>query len=67
LRQFGKLREEIKKVFGTQKAFAEAMGINVATLNLKLCSKATWTLDEIEKACALLNIPTEKIGEYFFY
>lgn len=67
LRKFGRLREKIKAVFGTQKAFADAMGINVATLNAKLNSKAEWTLNEIEKACVLLNIPAEKIQEYFFY
>ena len=67
MRKFGKLREKIKVVFGTQKAFADAMGMNVATLNAKLNSKAEWTLNEIEKACVLLSIPAEKIQEYFFY
>lgn len=67
MRKFGRLREKIKMVSGTQKAFAEAMGINVATLNGKLNSKATWTLPEIEKACSLLNIPAAEISEYFFY
>jgi hypothetical protein len=67
MRKFGRLREKIKEVFGTQKAFAVAMGMNVATLNAKLNSKAEWTLNEIEKACALLGILMENIQEYFFY
>lgn len=67
MRKFGRLREKIKVVFGTQKAFADAMGMNVATLNAKLNSKATWTLEEIEKACGLLNILGSEIKEYFFY
>ena len=67
MRKFGKLREKIKLVFGTQKAFAEAMGLNRATLNAKLNSKTTWTLEEIEKACVLLDIPASEIEEYFFY
>ena len=67
VRKFGRLREKIKIVFGTQKAFAEAMGMNVATLNLKLNGKAVWTVPEIEKACVLLDISTNEIAEYFFY
>ena len=67
VRKFGKLREKIKLVFGTQKAFADAMGMNVATLNAKLNGKATWTLAEIEKAISLLGILASEIKEYFFY
>lgn len=67
MRKFGKLREKIKLVFGTQEAFAEAMGLNRATLNAKLNSKATWTAEEIDKACSLLDISPAEIGEYFFY
>ena len=67
MRKFGRLKEKIKVVFGTQKAFADAIGMNVATLNLKLNSKADWTLTEIEKACMLLNISTAETREYFFY
>lgn len=67
MRKFGKLREKIKLVFGTQKAFAKALGMNVATLNAKLNSKATWTMEEINKVCSLLSIPSTEIVEYFFY
>ena len=67
MRKFGKLREKIKVVFGTQKAFADAMGIDVATLNKKLNSKAVWTVEEVDKACRLLNISPTEIVEYFFY
>lgn len=67
MRKFGKLREKIKLVFGTQKAFAEAMGLNVATLNAKLNSKTEWTVTEVEKAIELLCINADDIREYFFY
>ena len=67
MRTFGKLREKIKIVFGTQKAFADAMGMNVATLNAKLNSKNDWTLSEIEKVCDLLNISIPETKDYFFY
>jgi hypothetical protein len=67
MRKFGRLREKFKIVFGTQKAFADAMGMNVATLNFKLNGKAEWRLLEIEKACSLLGITVDEIKEYFFY
>lgn len=67
MRKFGKLREKIKIVFGTQKAFAEAMGMDVATLNKKLNGKSPWRQLEIEKACQLLGIPLQQVTEYFFY
>lgn len=67
MRKFGKLREKIKLVFGTQKAFATAMGMNYTTLNFKLNGKVEWTAGEIEKACILLGISINEAPEYFFY
>ena len=67
MRKFGRLREKIKIVFGTQKAFAEAMDMNVVTLNFKLNGKSQWSLPEIEKACVLLGISRDAVPEYFFY
>lgn len=67
VRTFGKLRERIKAVYGTQQAFAEAMGMNKATLNAKLNGKASWNSKEIENVCTLLNIPMTETPEYFFY
>ena len=67
MRKFGKLREKIKIVFGTQKAFADAMGMDVATLNKKLNGKSPWRQLEIEKACELLGISLQQVTEYFFY
>ena len=67
MRKFGRLREAIKEKFGTQKEFADKMGMNVATINSKLNGKAVWSLKEIETVCDLLDIPASKIGEYFFY
>lgn len=67
VRKFGKLREKIKAVYGTQMEFADAMGMNVGTLNFKLNSKTDWTATEIEKAVTLLGILANDIPEYFFY
>lgn len=67
VRTFGKLREKIKAVYGTQMEFADAMGMNVATLNAKLNNKTEWNVAEVDKVCYLLKIPTSEIVEYFFY
>ena len=67
VRKYGRLREKIKEVYGTQKAFADAMGMNVATLNAKLNSKTDWSISETEKVCNLLEIPTGEMTGYFFY
>lgn len=63
---YTKLRGKIVEVFRTQAAFADAMGMNKATLNGKLNNKSQWTADEITKACELLNIPLSEAHEYFF-
>lgn len=63
---YAKLKGKIKEIFGTQSAFALAMGMDNATLSGKLNNKTSWKDEEIEKACGLLNIPIEQVHEYFF-
>lgn len=67
MRTYGKLREKIRKLYGTQKAFADALDMNVATLNSKLNGKTDWAMKEIEQSCKLLEISLEEMKEYFFY
>ena len=64
--KYNKLCGRIKEIFGTQKAFAVAMDMNVSTLSLKLRGKAEWIRSEIVKACELLGIPLEEAHLYFF-
>lgn len=63
---YSKLRGKIIEVFGTQEAFAEAMGMAKCTLSLKLNGKSAWTQDEIVKACQLLGISITEVYLYFF-
>lgn len=63
---YSKLRGKIIEVFGTQEAFAEAVGMGKSTLSLKLNDKYAWTQDEIVKACQLLGIPITEVYLYFF-
>ena len=63
---YAKLRGLIREKFGTQDAFAKAMGMNPASMSSKLTGKTEWTRAEIEKACILLEIPLAEAHLYFF-
>lgn len=63
---YSKLRGKIRELYGTQDAFATAMGLNAATISAKLNGKTDWTRKEVETACALLNIPMLEMTMYFF-
>ena len=63
---YTKLRGKIVEKYHTQSAFADAMGINKATLNGKLNNRSQWTAEEIVKACGLLDIPLSEAHLYFF-
>lgn len=63
---YPKIRGAIREKFGTQKAFAEALGINPSTLVNKLSGRVEWTMAEVQSAVALLGIPVDRIGDYFF-
>jgi len=63
---YAKLRGKIREVFGTQDAFAAAMGVSSVTVSQRLNGKAEWKTNEIAKACELLGIPLEEVASYFF-
>ena len=63
---YSKLRGKIKEVFGTQSAFAKAMGLSGVSLSSKLNNITHFTQVEINRACELLSIPVEFIPVYFF-
>lgn len=53
---YAKLRGAIREKFGTQEAFALAMGMHQSTLSSKLRNKTDWTRTEMERACNLLGV-----------
>ena len=63
---FKALNIRIINEFGTQAAFADAMGLSERTISLKLNNKIPWKLTEIVKAAELMNIGTKDIPHYFF-
>lgn len=63
---YGQLLWKIDKVFKTKKAFCQAAGIDVKTLNNYITGRHAMPATFISKCCELLSIPTEEIGVYFF-
>jgi hypothetical protein len=63
---YAKLRGRIVEKFGSQSAFAEAMGWRKALLSAKLNNKSEWGFQEVVKACELLEIPLSEAHLYFF-
>lgn len=63
---YSKLKGKIKEIFGTQAAFAKAMGVSGVSLSSKLNNATQFTQVEINRACELLSIPVEHIPVYFF-
>lgn len=60
---FGKLKELIKRKYGTQQAFAKVMGMDKGTLNAKLCGKRKWTVPEYEKIGSIFGLEINEIKD----
>lgn len=63
---YNKLRGRIKEIFGTQSAFAKAMGLSDVSVSNKLNNNVEWGQEEIEKSVMILNIAYSDIHSYFF-
>lgn len=63
---YAKLKGRIVEKFGTQGAFATAMGWREALLSAKLNNKSEWSFMEVMKACGLLEIPLSEAHLHFF-
>ena len=63
---FSKLRGRIKEVYGTEKAFAEAMEIPPSGISARLNSIVYFDGPEMHRAKELLGIADEDFLVYFF-
>ena len=63
---YSKLRGRIVEKFGTQQAFAKALGISARTLSLKMNNRIPFGQDEIDKIITLLQDTPQDIKAYFF-
>ena len=61
-----KLEARIIEKFGTQKAFADALGIHKSTLSRYVSDGHDWKGSTLIKAIRLLEIPDDQIDTYFF-
>lgn len=63
---FSKLLGRIREFGFTQESLAKQIKINPQTLSWKLNNKSSFTIEEMDKICKLLDISLEEIGVYFF-
>ena len=63
---YSKLKGRITEKCGTQKAFAELLGITEGTLTSKLLGYTHFTQDEIFRSLDILDIEHNKVMLYFF-
>lgn len=64
---YSKLRGLIREYCGTQKAYAQALGIGTTALTQRLANKQPFTQDEIRKSRILFHLDRpELVDEVFF-
>lgn len=63
---FSKLKGRIREICQSETNFAKEMDINRSTLSSRLNNKSDFSATEITKACQVLKISTDEVGEYFF-
>lgn len=63
---FWKLRARFRACGFRDGEVAASIGVSTSTMSLRLCGKKPWATKEINDICELLNIPQERVGEYFF-
>ena len=63
---YSKLLGRIKERGLTQEQLAKAIGKNKSTISAKLNNQFSFTQDEMDDICRVLEVPNDEIGEYFF-
>lgn len=63
---YDKLKGRIVEKFGSQVAFAKALGISEKTISNKLSGKRYFTQLEISRSVSLLGLRPKDVDTYFF-
>lgn len=63
---YKKLRGRITEVFGSQAAFAIALGLSKISVSHKLTGKSGFSQSDVERWAKLLNIQRSEYGEFFY-
>lgn len=65
-RNYSKLLGRIRERGLTQEQLAKAIGKNKSTISAKINNQFSFTQEEMDAICRVLDIPNNEIGEYFF-
>ena len=63
---YSKLLGRIRERGLTQEQLAKELGKNKSTISAKLNNQFSFTQDEMDDICRILEIPNDEIPEYFF-
>ena len=63
---YRKLNGRIHEICGSQKKFAESMGMSATAISNKLTNKSYFSQQQIETAKEILELKQGSISEYFF-
>lgn len=61
-----KLKGRIVEVCGSQRAFADKIGVSEQTITNKITGKSQFDLDDVLTWCKALGITRDEIADYFF-
>ena len=62
-----KLKGRIVEKYGTQSAFAKAIGWSSSQISMRMKNQIQFDAEDIYLICNVLDIPGEEINDYFFY
>ena len=63
---YSKLLGKLKECGLTQEQLATAIGKHKSTISAKFNGHYSFSTDEIDNICKVLDISNDKIGDYFF-
>lgn len=64
--EYNKLRGKIVEKYGSQKAFAKAIGLSENSMAKKMNCKTGISQSDVELWCKLLEIPRTEIPDFFY-
>lgn len=66
LYEYAKLKGKITELFGSQRSFAEAIGVSEQWVSAKLNCNSAFNQEDVEKWAEALQIERKDFGIYFF-
>lgn len=63
---YQKLKGRIVEICGSQRAFADKIGVTEQTITNKITGKSQFDLNDVITWCKALEIAREDIADYFF-